>query len=159
MMWQRRAGFSLIELMITLSIMAVLASVALPLAQVNAQREKEKQLRFALMEIREALDAYKQASDQGRIPRKLGESGFPKTLDELSDGIVDQKSPNKQMLYFLRRMPRDPFYPDTKVAASATWAKRSHAASDDNPSEGDDVFDVASRSEMLGLNGVRLNKW
>jgi general secretion pathway protein G len=161
MMWQRRAdaGFSFIELLVTLAILAVLASVALPLAQINAQREKERQLRTALVDIREAIDAYKKASDQGRIARKLGESGYPKSLEDLLEGVLDEKSPNKQKLYFLRRLPRDPFATDPRLKASATWAKRSHASSDDNPSEGDDIFDIASQSTSLGLNGIALNKW
>lgn len=152
-------GFTFIELMITLVILAILASVSIPLAQINAQREKERQLRIALIDIREAIDAYKKASDQGRIARKTGESGYPRSLEELADGVIDEKSPNKQVMYFLRRLPRDPFADKPQQKASATWAKRSHASSDDSPSEGDDIFDVASHSSRLGLNGIALNKW
>ncbi|STR25756.1 Pullulanase secretion protein pulG [Janthinobacterium lividum] len=93
-------GFTFIELMITLAIMATLATVAVPMAQVALQRSKEQQLRSALIEVREAIDAYKRASDNGRIKLSLGASGYPKKLDELVEGVPDQRSPSKQNIYF-----------------------------------------------------------
>lgn len=154
----RQRGFTFIELMITLTIMATLATVAVPMAQVALQRDKERQLRAALIELREAIDAYKRAADNGRIKPGLGESGYPKKLEELVEGVPDQRSPRKQNMYFLRRLPRDPFAPPGTNAA-ASWAKRSYASPPDNPTEGEDVFDVASRSDAVGLNGVPLKQW
>ena len=152
-------GFTFIELMITLAIMATLATVAVPMAQVAQQRAKEHELRSALIEIREAIDAYKRASDNGRIKLSLGASGYPKKLDELVEGVPDQRSPSKQNMYFLRRLPRDPFQPREEGSAADSWNKRAYASPPDNPSEGEDVFDVASRSTKVGLNGVPLNQW
>ena len=152
-------GFTFIELMITLAIMATLATVAVPMAQVAQQRAKEHELRSALIEIREAIDAYKRASDNGRIKLSLGASGYPKKLDELVEGVPDQRSPSKQNMYFLRRLPRDPFQPREEGSAADSWNKRAYASPPDNPSEGEDVFDVASRSTRAGLNGVPLNQW
>lgn len=155
----KQHGFTFIELMITLTIMATLALVAVPMAQVALQRDKERSLRNALIEIREGIDAYKRAADQGRIPLKIGESGYPKKLEDLVEGIPDQRSPNKKNIYFLRRLPRDPFYPNETTQASDTWAKRAYVSPPDEPSEGEDIFDVASRSDKIGLNGIVLKQW
>lgn len=152
-------GFTYIELMATLAIMAVLVLVATPMAQLARQQQREHDLRLALAQIREALDAHKRAADQGRIQLKLGESGYPKTLDELVQGVPDQRSPSKQLIYFMRALPRDPMQPDTGLSAAQTWGLRSYASPPDDPSEGDDVFDVFSRSDKVGLNGVPYRQW
>ena len=152
-------GFTFIELMITLAIMATLAAVAVPMVQVAVQREREHQLRAALLEIREAIDAYKRAADSGSIKLNIGDSGFPRKLEELVDGVPDQRSPRKQNIYFLRKLPRDPFAPAGTTSAAATWDKRAYSAPPDNPTEGEDVFDVFSRSDKVGLNGVPLKTW
>lgn len=156
---KRARGFTFIELMITLAIMATLAVVAVPMAQVAVQREKERGLRTALIEIREALEAYKRAADSGRIKLAATDSGYPKKLEELVEGVPDQRSPRKQAIYFLRRLPRDPFAVRQDVSAGDTWVKRSYASPPDNPSAGEDVFDVSSRSDKIGLNGVALKQW
>jgi general secretion pathway protein G len=152
-------GFTFIELMITLAIMATLAAVAVPMVQVGVQREREHQLRAALLEIREAIDAYKRAADNGSIKLNIGDSGFPKKLEELVDGVPDQRSPRKQNIYFLRRLPRDPFAPASVSSAAATWNKRAYNSPPDNPTDGEDVFDISSRSDKLGLNGIPLKTW
>lgn len=152
-------GFTFIELMVTLAIMATLAMVAVPMATVATQREKERALRSALIEIREGIDAYKRAAEQGRIPLKIGESGYPKRLEDLVEGVPDQRSPTKKNMYFLRRLPRDPFHPNPDTTAADTWAKRSYASAPDDPSEGEDVFDIYSMSDKIGLNGVPLKQW
>ena len=156
---RRARGFTFIELMITLAIMATLAMVAVPMTQVTVQRLKERELRGALIEIREALEAYKRAADGGRIKLSVGDSGYPKKLEELVEGVPDQKSARKQNIYFLRRLPRDPFALRSDVAAADTWYKRAYSSPPDNPTEGEDVFDVSSRSSKVGLNGVPLNLW
>ncbi len=153
------AGFTLIELVITVAIVAVLASVALPLNELIVQRAKEADLRRSLREIREALDTYKQASDDGRIVKRAGESGYPKRLEDLVIGVEDQKDPKKPRIYFLRRLPRDPFAIDPALADADTWGKRSYESPADDPREGDDVFDVFTRSTVIGLNGRPLKEW
>ncbi len=156
-------GFTLIELMVTLAILAVLATMTVPLAQLQVQRSQEQELRNALREIRAAIDAYKRASDEGRIRAAVGTTGYPPSLEVLVEGVDDQRDPQRRKLYFLRRVPRDPFHANADAAgagdASATWGKRSYASEASDPREGDDIFDVFSRSPLVGLNGVPLRQW
>jgi general secretion pathway protein G len=155
----RARGFTIIELVITLAIVGLLASAALPLAQLVAQREKEAELRSVLRQIRGALDAYKVAAETGHIRRELGSSGYPPDLKSLYAGVEDAASEKKVNLYFLRRIPRDPFFPDGSVAAEETWGLRSYASPPDDPQPGDDVFDVYSLAPGKGLNGVPYHDW
>jgi general secretion pathway protein G len=152
-------GFTLIELVITVAIVALLASVALPVSELTVQRTKEQELRRTLRQVREAIDAYKQASDEGRIKKSVGDSGYPKKLEELAEGVEDQKSPKKDKIYFLRRIPRDPFNADPTLSAAGTWGKRSYASPPDDPKEGDDVFDVFSVAQGKGINGQPYRDW
>ena len=155
----RQCGYTFIEVIATLAIIAVLTSIALPLSEVSAQRKKEEDLRVALIQIREALDAYRQAGEEGRILRKVGDSGYPRTVQVLVEGIEDAKSPTGGKMYFLRRIPRDPTFVDSNVTAAQTWGKRSYASPPDAPREGDDVYDVYSLSAGTGLNGIRYREW
>lgn len=152
-------GFTLVELMIVVAIMAVLASSAMPLYELTAQRDREKELRVALRQIREAIDAYKRAINDGRIARKADESEYPRKLDDLVVGMPDAKDPEKRKIYFLRRLPRDPMSSDSSLSAAETWGKRAYESPPDSPQEGDDVFDVYSRSQQTGLNGIAYDKW
>ncbi len=151
-------GFTLIELVITVAIVAILASAALPLAQLAMQRTKEQELRTALRQLREAIDTYKQAADDGRIEKKADESGYPPNLAVLVSGVENIKKPDKPKIYFLRRLPRDPFALDY-LEAKESWGLRSYESPPDDQHEGKDVFDVYSHSEGVGLNGVPYKEW
>ena len=152
-------GFTLIELVVTLAILAMLSTVALPMTEVAVQRGKEQELHAALRQIRDAIDAYKQAYDEGHITRKVGASGYPPTLDILVQGVSDAQSQKDNKLFFLRHLPRNPFARDINVPAAETWGKRSYASNADEPQEGDDVFDVYAPSPGIGLNGVPYKEW
>ena len=155
----RTRGFTLIELVITLAIVGLLSTAAVPLAQLVAQRDKEGQLRSSLREIRLGIDAYKLAADSGHIKLELGASGYPPDLKSLYAGVEDAGSEKKVNLYFLRRVPRDPFFPDGSVPAEETWGLRSYASPPDDPQSGDDVFDVYSLAAGKGLNEVPYREW
>ncbi|MBY0572794.1 MAG: type II secretion system GspH family protein [Undibacterium sp.] len=154
-----KKGFTLIELLITLAIMGLLATVTVPLAQLHTQRKNEQILRSALKEIRTAIDQYKRASDEGRIPRNIGASGYPPNLNILVEGVLDQRSPVRLKLFFLRRLPRDPFNSDGSISDEATWGKRAYASEADNPKEGSDVYDVYTTNTNVGLNGIAYRRW
>ncbi|WP_273028694.1 type II secretion system protein [Massilia timonae] len=152
-------GFTLIELLVTLAILALLGTLVLPVAEVTVQRRDEQELRRALREIRAGLDAYKKAGDEGRVSKAADASGYPERLELLVEGVPDLRSPKQANIYFLRRLPRDPFNPDAELSDAATWGKRSYASEPDEPKEGDDVYDVYSTSQRIGLNGIPYNKW
>lgn len=154
-----KRGFTLIELLVTLAILALLGTLVVPVAQVTAQRRDEQELRRALREIRAGIDAYKRAGDENRIVKAAGSTGYPPTLEVLVEGVRDMRSPKQAKIYFMRRLPRDPFNSDAALSAAETWGKRSYASEPDEPKEGEDVYDVHSLSERTGLNGIPYNKW
>lgn len=149
----------MIELLVTLAIMGLLATMVVPLAEITVQRQREHELRRALREIRTAIDAYKRASDDGRIHRSIDSTGYPPTLKVLVDGVEDSKDPKKAKIYFLRRIPRDPMNRDGQVPDDEAWGKRSYASEPSDPQQGDDVYDVFSKSAGNGLNGIPYRRW
>jgi general secretion pathway protein G len=156
----RARGFTIIELVVTVGIVSLLATAAIPSAQLVYQRQREGELRASLRTLRAAIDAYKLASDTGRIKKQLDKTGYPPDLNVLVEGVDDAANPKEgAKIYFLRRVPRDPFWPDATTPAAETWGLRSYASPADDPQPGDDVYDVYSRSPRKGLNGVPYHDW
>ena len=151
-------GFTLVELVVTVAIVGLLATVTMPLAKLTVQRHKEQELRTALREIRTAIDAYKKAADEGRVVRRADETGYPRTLQVLVAGVEDAKQLDRRKIYFLRRLPRDPFA-DSAAEPAQTWGKRSYASPPDAPTEGADIYDVYSSATGNGLNGIPYRTW
>ncbi len=160
-------GFTLIELVVTLTMVAILATVAMPMLQLSVQRVKENELRANLRELREAIDAYKKMADMenGPIKKVIGKTGYPPNLEVLVDGVVDERDPNKHKIKFLRRIPLDPMQPASQEDYKSdsglknNWGLRSYASDANHPSEGDDVYDIYSRSQQVGINGVPYAQW
>src|SRR5450830_287650 len=146
------SGFTIIELLVTLVILGLIVTSAAPIVQLTVKRSKEQELKRDLWQIRDAIDAYKQAYDDGLIRRNANISGYPPSLKILVQGIENLKDPKKRKIYFLRQIPRDPFAHDSELTAEQTWMKRSYASSFDEPKEGDDVYDVHSYSQEVGLD-------
>lgn len=151
-------GFSLIELVVVIAIVSVLATLGFPLAELAHKRVQEQELRRALREIRDGLDAYKKLVDSGRIAHASDDSGYPPDLDSLVNGVTDIQSPRGDKIYILRSLPSDPFAADG-LPASATWSTRSYFSPPDKPEPGKDVFDVHSMSPEKGLNGIAYKYW
>ncbi|MGZ8270871.1 MAG: type II secretion system protein [Methylophilus sp.] len=161
----RNSGFTLIELIVTIAIVAILASATMPLLQLTVQRNKESELHANLRQVRDAIDAYKTAYDEGRIELKTeGKSGYPPNLEVLVEGVVDKSDPNsKRKLKFLRRIPSDPMLPKNEagssIDANSMWGMRSYDSSADSPAAGEDVYDIYSLSLLTGTNGIPYAQW
>ena len=151
-------GFTLVELVITVALIGLLAALAAPVAETVVRRGKEQDLKTALMQVRDAIDAYKDAADSGRVAKAATDTGYPANLEVLVNGVVDKTSPSGAKLYFLRRIPRDPFA-DPSVPAAQTWLLRASDSPPDAPRSGKDVFDVSSMSEAKALNGSLYREW
>jgi general secretion pathway protein G len=155
----RSRGFTLIEISIALVVLAVLVTMAVPTLKLQAQRQKETELRSTLREIRGAIDAYKRAVVDGRVKLPADASGYPASLDLLVDGVPDASRTDGSVLRFLRRLPRDPMAPPGSDRDAEAWGLRSYASPADAPARGSDVFDVYSTAPGTGLNGVPYKQW
>jgi general secretion pathway protein G len=143
-------GLTLIELIVTVSILAILATAAVPLARFKIKREKERELRYELWQMRDAIDRYKDAADRGAFQTKLDSQNYPPDLDTLVEGVDVQGKKVK----FLRRIPIDP------MTGTAEWGMRS--MQDDPTSDsygGQSVFDVYSKSPGTALDGTKYSDW
>jgi general secretion pathway protein G len=156
------SGFTLIELMVSLVIVAIMASVATPMVQLTLQRQKEQQLREQLREMRRAIDAYKKAADDGRVKKNADTSGYPPNLQVLVDGVEDAKDAKHARIRFLRRIPQDPMLngqTNASLGQAPAWGLRSYDSPPDQPRYTQDVYDVYSLSPRTGINGVPYAQW
>lgn len=158
-------GFTFIELVITLALIGLLSMFALPMYEMTATRMKESELRQALRTIRTGIDAYKAATDAGSLAREAGESGYPRSLEMLTEplDLLGKRDLTgtiaSQRVVILRQLPRDPFNTDPEIPAAMTWNTRAYASRSDDPQPGDDVFDVSSKSERNALDGTPYSSW
>jgi general secretion pathway protein G len=144
------SGFTLIELIVAISILTILTGLAIPIARVKVQRERERELRHDLWEMRDAIDRYKDAADRGAFQIKVGTEGYPPDLETLVDGVDVQG----KKVRFLRRIPMDP------MTGKTEWNLR--AMQDDPKSTswgGQNVFDVTTKSEGTAMDGTKYNEW
>ena len=149
-----QAGLTLVELIVAVALLSLLSTLAPPLARVQIKREKERELRQALREIRTAIDRYKEAADRGMFQVKLGTEGYPPDLEVLVEGVELANSPEGKRLKLLRRIPKDP------MTNSTEWGLRSYQDSPDSLSwGGQNVFDVYTQSQDIALDETRYSEW
>ncbi|MDE3137356.1 MAG: prepilin-type N-terminal cleavage/methylation domain-containing protein [Acidobacteriota bacterium] len=149
----RQAGFTLIELVITTAILMILASVALPISRVSVQRTKEVDLRRDLLDMRNAIDRYKDLADRNQIRVKAGTDGYPPDLETLVEGVPLAGKPGER-IRFLRKIPIDP------MTGKTDWGMRCVQDEPDSTSWcGDDIFDVFSQSTGTALDGTKYSSW
>jgi general secretion pathway protein G len=147
---RRSRGVTLIELIVAITIIGILMGVAVPLAKVAIKRERERDLRRVLWEMRDAIDRYKDAADRGAFQIKLGSEGYPPDLETLVEGVDVQG----KKVRFLRRIPKDP------LTGSTEW--QLHSLQDDPKSTswgGQNVFDVTTKSNATAIDGSHYNEW
>jgi general secretion pathway protein G len=148
--FQRMRGFTLVEMIVAITILMILTGLAIPLARVTIKREREHQLRQALWQMRDAIDRYKDAADRGAFQIKVGSEGYPPDLQTLVDGV----DVNGKKLRFLRHIPEDP------MTGKTEWGM--HSMQDDPTSDswdGDNVFDVYTKSDGTALDGTKYKDW
>lgn len=146
----RESGLTLVELIVTVFILSILASAAIPVARFEYKRQKERELRQDLWMMRAAIDSYKDAADRGAFQTKLDSQNYPPDLDSLVKGVEVQG----KKLRFLRRIPVDP------MTGKADWGMRSMQDDPDSDSwGGQNVFDVYSKSDGTALDGTKYKTW
>jgi general secretion pathway protein G len=160
---RKRPGFTLVEMLVTAAILAILAGVAIPLIKVSVQREKEVELRRSLRLTREAIDAYKKLADEKKIEVEDEEetNGYPPTLDVLVKGVKVKSEPKKdgkgggeKLVKFLRRIPIDP------MTGTTDWGLRSTQDAPDSMTwGGEHVFDIYTKSRRIALDGSKYRDW
>lgn len=150
-------GFTFVELVVATAVMMILASAALPIARISIKRQREKDLRYTLREMRTAIDKFKDYADSGRIsPLELqfGSENYPASLEMLVEGVAVANDPTGKKFKFLRRIPIDP------ISGRAEWGMRAYQ---DNPDSkvwgGQNVYDVYSKSEGIALDGTKYRDW
>ena len=147
---RRTGGFTLVELIVATAILVILTGLAIPMARVAIKRHREKDLRFALWEMRDAIDRYKDAADRGGFQIKVDTQGYPPDLQTLVDGVDIQG----KKVRFLRRIPVDP------MTGNTDWGLRSMQDDPDSDSwGGQNVFDVYTKAEGTGLDGTKYKDW
>lgn len=143
-------GFTLVELIVATAILVILTSLAIPMARIGIKRERERELRHDLWEMRDAIDRYKDAADRGAFQIKVGSEGYPPDLETLVKGV----DVGGKKIRFLRRIPVDPMTGNTE------WGTRSLQDDPDSDSSGgDNVFDVYTKSSGTGLDGTEYKSW
>jgi general secretion pathway protein G len=152
-------GFTYIEIIFTVAIVALMATAIMPYVELSVTRKKEAELNYSLRQIRTAIDAYKDAVSDGVIAVDADKSGYPPRLEVLVEGAAIAQDPKKRLIYFLRRMPRDPMNTNQTIPPAQTWGTRSYDSPAEEPKAGEDVFDVYSLSKQKGLNGISYNEW
>jgi general secretion pathway protein G len=159
MKWLRKsvAGFTFVELIIATAVMMILASAALPIARVSIKRQREKDLRYTLREIRTAIDKFKDYADSNRISAlelQFGSENYPASLDQLVEGVSVANDATGRKFKFLRRIPIDP------MTGRAEWGMRSYQDSADSKVwGGQSVFDVYTKAEGIALDGTKYRDW
>jgi general secretion pathway protein G len=152
---KRQRGLTLVELIVAFTILLLLTAMAVPAARYKVRREKERELRLALLEIRKAIDKYKDMADAGQLGQiKLGTEGYPEKLEVLVDGVTVGASADGKKIRFLRRLPKDPF------TNSYDWGLR--GVQDDPKStswNGQNVFDVFTKSYEKAADGTPYSEW
>jgi len=154
----KRSAFTLIEMLVTLTILAILAAAVLPLAKNTVKREKEIELRRNLRIIREAIDAYKKLVDEKKLTVESESEGYPPDLETLVNGVkvqvIEEGKETIRIVKFLRRIPKDP------MIDSYDWGLRSYQDdSDSNVWGGENVYDVYTKSPGTALDGTKYSKW
>jgi general secretion pathway protein G len=143
-------GFTLLELVVASSILVVLSTMAIPLARLTIQRDKERQLRAALWDMRDAIDRYKDAADRGGFQTKVDSQNYPPDLETLVKGVDVQG----KKVRFLRKIPTDP------MTGTTEWGLRSMQDDVDSDSwGGQSVFDVYTKSQGEALDGSKYKDW